>query len=83
MQYSYRTSQVPPGSGLRWQILPAGSDTSIADSEHLSSDNLQQQTMTFTVPDGVSLLRVLLTYQRTYGMPRISGSLMVQSVQIQ
>ena len=81
--YTYRTSQIPPGTGIKWQISAGGADTSFAESPELSSDMLQEQTMTFTVPQDVSVLRVRLTYQRAFGTTRISGRLMVQSVQIQ
>ncbi|HKF49247.1 MAG TPA: hypothetical protein VKB38_17945 [Terracidiphilus sp.] len=83
LQYSYRTSQIAPGTGLRWQIVAAGTDSSLANSADLASDTLRNDSMTFTVPQDAPLLRLLLTYQRTLGTTRISGRLVVQSVQVQ
>ena len=55
----------------------------IAESSSLSSDDLSQSHLEFTVSPGQPLLRVRLIYNRTLGTPRISGSLDVQSTQIQ
>ena len=81
-EYSYRTSQIPPETGLRWQMIDAKSGTAIATSPDLSSDNLQTSELKFSVPEGMSLLQVRLAYQRAVGTPRISGKLVMRSAQI-
>jgi hypothetical protein len=83
MTYSYRTSDIPPATGIRWQIMDAKSNTVLADSPDLSSDAVQHSELAFSVPPGTSLLRLRLAYRRTLGTPRISGLLVVLSTEIQ
>lgn len=83
MTYSYHTTDIPPGTGIRWQIIDAIADTVLADSPDLSSDTLKQSVLAFSVPPGLSLLRLRLAYRRALGTPRISGVLVVRSTQIQ
>lgn len=80
--YTYRTSGIPPGTGLQWQIIDAKSGSPLAASPDLSSDNLQNSELTFSVPEGVSLLQVRLAYQRAIGTPRVSGTLVIRSIRI-
>ena len=83
LRYSYRTSEIPPDTGLKWQIIDAAANKPLAESPDLSSDSLQNVALTFSVPQGVSLLHIRLAYQRALGTTRISGKLVVPSVQIQ
>jgi hypothetical protein len=83
MAYSYHTSDIPPATGIRWQILDAKSNTVIAESTDLSSDGLQNSALAFSVPEDNSLLRLRLAYRRALGTPRISGMLVVLSTRIQ
>ena len=83
MAYAYRTSDIPPATGIRWQILDANSSAVLAESPDLSSGELKHATLAFSVPPGVSLLRLRLAYRRTLGTTRISGNLYMQSAQIQ
>ena len=81
--YSYRTSTIPPDTGIHWQIMDAKLNTVLADSADLSSDTLKQSEVAFSVPPGATLLRLRLAYRRALGTPRISGMLVVVSTQIQ
>jgi hypothetical protein len=83
MEYAYHTSDIPPSTGIRWQILDAKSNTVIAESTDLSSDGLQNSALAFSVPEDNSLLRLRLAYRRALGTPRISGMLVVLSTRIQ
>ena len=83
MSYSYRTSEIPPDTGIRWQVLDAKSTSLLAESPDLSSEQLKFSGFGFTVQPGASLFRVRLIYQRTLGTPRITGSLDILSTQIQ
>jgi hypothetical protein len=83
MAYAYRTSDIPPATGIRWQIIDAKSNAVLADSTDLSSDELQHSVLAFSVPPGAPLLRLRLAYRRALGTPRISGTLVVRSTQIQ
>jgi hypothetical protein len=81
--YVYHTSDIPPATGIRWQIIDANSKTVLADSPYLSSDALSHSALTFNVPPGTSILRLRLGYKRALGTPRISGILVVLSAKIQ
>jgi tetratricopeptide (TPR) repeat protein len=83
LTYAYHTSDIPAATGIRWQILDAKSNTLLAESPDLSSDAVQNLALAFTVPSDVSLIRLRLAYRRTLGTPRISGTLVVLSTQIQ
>jgi hypothetical protein len=83
MAYAYHTSDIPPATGIKWQILDAKSNTVLAESPDLSSDELKHVALGFSVPPGASLIRLRLEYRRTLGTPRISGMLDVLSAQIQ
>jgi tetratricopeptide (TPR) repeat protein len=81
--YSYRTTDIPPDTGIHWQIVDAKSNTVLAASPDLSSDAVKQTAVAFSVPSGASLLRLRLAYRRALGTPRISGALVVLSTHIQ
>jgi hypothetical protein len=83
LSYGYRTSDIPPSTGIQWQIADAKSGAVLAESPHLSSDGMTYSGVGFNVPPGVSLLRLRLAYRRALGTPRISGMLNVLSTQIQ
>jgi hypothetical protein len=83
LNYAYHTADIPSGTGIKWQIFDPVLGVVIAESSSLSSDDLSQSHLEFTVSPGQPLLRVRLIYNRTLGTPRISGSLDVQSTQIQ
>jgi hypothetical protein len=83
MNYAYRTSDILPDTGIRWQIINPISNTLLAESPDLSSDDLKYSSFGFNVPPGASLLRLRLYYRRTLGTTHVSGSLDVQSTQIQ
>ncbi len=83
MAYAYHTTDIPPGTGIRWLVIDAKSNAVLAGSPGLSSGEVKHSTFAFAVPPGVSLLRLHLAYRRTLGTPHISGMLDVASVQIE
>jgi hypothetical protein len=83
MEYSYRTKEIPPETGIRWQIVDAKSGAVLANSPDLSSEAGKQESLAFSVPAGAPLQRLRLSYQRAIGTTRISGSLVVVSTGIQ
>jgi hypothetical protein len=83
MNYAYRTSDIGPGTGIRWQVVDAKSNTVLAESPDLSSDEVQHSALTFAVPPGSYLVRLRLEYRRSLGTARVSGTLAVLSTQIQ
>ncbi len=82
MAYAYRTSDIPPATGIRWQIIDAKSSAVLADSSDLSSEALQHSSLAFFVPPDAPLIRLRLAYRRALGTTRISGMLVVLSTQI-
>lgn len=82
LEYSYRTSEMSPATGLRWQIVDVLSGAELATTADLSSDKLQDSTLSFVVPKRASLLQVRLVYQRESGTSRIAGMLVIPFVQI-
>jgi tetratricopeptide (TPR) repeat protein len=82
MKYSYRTANIAPDTGIRWQLIDARSNKIIADSPDLSSDAMKQEGLTFSVGPDSSILHLRLAYRRTPGTPRISGTLMMRSIEI-
>jgi hypothetical protein len=82
MRYSYRTANIAPDTGIRWQLIDARSNKIIADSPDLSSDAMKRQALAFSVGPDSSILHLRLAYRRTPGTPRISGILMMRSIEI-
>lgn len=83
LQYTYQTTGISPGSGLRWEILIAGSKVILAQSPSLSSDAQEQASFAFSVPGSAPLIDLRLVYQRAPGTSRISGALTMQSTHIE
>ena len=83
LAYAYHTFGIPPDTGIKWEILDDKLKTTLASSPDLSSDTLNHSEVKFSVPPDVSLVWLRLTYRRALGTPRISGTLVVESTQIQ
>jgi tetratricopeptide (TPR) repeat protein len=83
LNYSYHTTGIAPATGIHWQILDAKTGTMLAESEALSSDTQAQPNWEFAIPDGVPLQRLRLSYQRTLGTSRVSGTLLLLSTRIE
>lgn len=83
LAYSYRTEDIDPGTGIRWQIVDASSNTVLAESSDLSSEAPVHSSLKFSVAQNTRLLRLRLAYRRTLGTPRVSGMLVIQSTQVQ
>ncbi len=83
LSYSYHTTGIAPGTGIKWQILDAKTGAVMAESEALSSDSPAQASWDFAISDEVPLQRLRLAYERTLGTSRVSGNLLVISTKIQ
>lgn len=83
MVSSYRTEEIASGTGLRWQIIAIGSDKVLAESPDLSSEALNHTDVAFSISPETSLIVLRLAYRRTLGTPRIAGTLVIPSIQIQ
>lgn len=82
LEYSYRTSEIAPETGLRWQIVGADYETIVAESPDLSSETMSLGDAKFSIPPKGSLVHLRLQYRRRLGTSRISGTLVVSSVRI-
>ena len=83
LKFTYRTSGISPGTGLKWQIIDAAMVKPLAESTDLSSESSKGETVAFSVPQNASLLRIRFVYKRPLGTVRVSGRVMVASVQIE
>ncbi len=82
LNFSYRTSGIAAGSGLRWQIVDPKSQRVLAESSDLSSGAVKRDEVGFALPE-TSLLQLRLNYRRTLGTVRVSGMLNVESVGVE
>ena len=83
MSYSYQTSDIGPGTGLRWQLLDARSLLLIAESPDLSSEVPTQAALRISVPSGVPLTRLRLVYRRALGTTRVAGALTTRRITLE
>ena len=83
VNYVYQTSEIAAGTGLEWQIIDVKSNAILARSPDLSSDELKNSAMEFSISPGSSVVLLRLAYRRVLGTPRISGTLTVRSILIQ
>jgi hypothetical protein len=83
LRSSYRTSDILPGTGIRWQIIGSKSKTVIAESPDLSSNEERQLDFAFTISPESSLISIVLNYKRPLGMVRVAGLLHTKSARIQ
>jgi tetratricopeptide (TPR) repeat protein len=83
LEYSYHTTDIPPDTGVQWQIIDAKSGVVLAHSPDLSSTTLKHSMFAFSVSPEAPALRLRLTYQRALGTPRISGTLVMLSTEIE
>ena len=74
-RFSYRTSSVPPESGLRWRILAAASPP-------LSSDDWKQLELSFST-QAAKLARLALEYSRVSGTSRVEGSIALRDLELE
>ena len=82
MAYAYRTSNIPAGTGIRWQIIEGKAGKTIAESTDLSSESGKDGAITFSVLRDGTILTLRLLYQRPLGVTRISGTLVITSTGI-
>jgi hypothetical protein len=82
LEFSYRTDNSPPGSGIRWQVVDVMSGKTIAESEFLGSETAKQDTFQFSVSPQQTLIGIQLAYGRPLGKTRIKGTLVITSIGI-
>lgn len=82
LNYSYRTVDVLPATGIEWQVVDVKSGSVVANSRDLSSNTLTNTTFAFKVAQDVRLVRLRLIYRRALGSTRVAGTLRVVSTEI-
>ena len=87
LRFSYRTNEIPEGSGLHWHVLDAGSGPEIpVEHESLpsfSSIGWTEAVVPFTVPSRVQAVRLVLAYRRQPGTVRIEGTFWLRDVRLE
>jgi hypothetical protein len=72
--FEYRTSEIPPASGLRWSVFDARTGVDLAAaSPWLCNADWKRAELVFTAP-AAGLVRLTLTCRRLPGATRIAGS---------
>lgn len=82
LDYSYRTTDIAPGTGIHWQIVDPRTGNVVATSADMGGNDLQHASTPFTVGPDMPLLRLRLNYTRALGTTRIAGTLTVPTAQI-
>ena len=82
LKFSYRTSNIRPNTGIRWQIVDPKSQQIRAESEDLASDQGKKSELNFSLNEN-SIVILRLVYKRALGTVRISGALNMESVQVE
>lgn len=82
-RFGYRTSRIPPASGLRWSVSDGLTGADLAsDSPWLGSPDWKREEVNFTAPSG-GLARLSVTCQRLPGSTRIEGSLELRGLSVE
>jgi hypothetical protein len=84
LRFGYRTSGIPSGSGLRWEIVDATTAAKLSQSAaDLSQQEWSEADLVFSTPPDVNLARLALTYHRVLGTTRIEGSLFLRGLTLE
>jgi tetratricopeptide (TPR) repeat protein len=82
LRFLYRTSDIPPGTGLTWRVAAVNGAASLGEGKDLSAENETQEQLSFQTPAGCRLVRLSLAYQRSLGTTRIAGFIVLGSVDL-
>jgi len=82
MKFTYRTSGIGPGAGLRWLVTEASHGGALAESDSLSSEDLKADRLSFRMPPGLRLARIALEYRRAAGTTRAAGFVSLRQVDV-
>ena len=83
LRFRYQADDIAAGSGLRWRISTSRGEEIASDGADLASEQQAEGTVRFTVPPGVPLARLALSYRRTPGATRIEGGVALESVSLE
>ena len=82
VRFSYRTSGISAGSGLRWRVVDADTGRDLSQTDSLASDTEAQSRVAFVTPQTTQLVRLALSYERTPGTTRIEGFIIIREVDL-
>ncbi len=84
LRFEYQTEGVEERSGLRWQVAGAraGGVDALAVSAELSGSEWKEETIHFTAPPGVPLVRIALVCSRMPGSVRTGGTLVIRNMSL-
>jgi hypothetical protein len=83
LRFRYQTDDIGAGSGLRWHISTPRGEEIPSEGADLASEQQADGTVRFTVPPGVQLARLALSYRRTPGTTRIEGRVALESAALE
>ena len=83
LRFRYQTDDIAAGSGLRWRISTSRGEEIASEGADLASEQQADGTVRFTVPPGVPLARLALSYRRTPGTTRIEGRVALESASLE
>jgi len=83
LKFRYQTDDIAAGSGLRWRISTSRGTEIASDGADLASEQQADGTVRFTVPPGVPLARLALSYRRAPGTMRIEGRVALESASLE
>ena len=83
LRFVYRTSGIPPGSGLRWQaVSPRGPDDWSVTGPDLSAEDWAEGQLDFGAPPKAGQALLSLRYDRALGTTRIEGAVWIRNVSL-
>jgi tetratricopeptide (TPR) repeat protein len=83
LRFVYRTSDIPPGSGLRWQaVSPRGPDDWSVTGPDLSAEDWAEGHLDFGAPPKAGQALLSLRYDRALGTTRIEGAVWIRDVSL-
>jgi hypothetical protein len=83
LRFLYRTSGIPPGSGLRWQAASPGSPNGWSvTGPDLSAEDWTEGQLDFGAPPKAGQALLSLRYDRALGTTRIEGAVWIRSVSL-
>jgi hypothetical protein len=81
LKFTYRTSGIGPGTGLRWRVMEASGGV-LAEGDSLSSEEQKEDRISFRTPAGRRLARIALEYRRAAGTTRAAGFVALRHVDV-
>lgn len=82
LRFTYRTSGIESGTGLRWRVTEASGGGALAEGDSLSSEEQKEDRISFRTPAGGRLARIALEYRRAAGTTRTAGFVVLRSVDV-